>query len=154
MKTKTRISALTLSLLLGAGVISACSPADDRTAGERVDDGVAATEQRMDQAQDKAREGAAEVREGAADAGQAVGNAAERAGDAVSDVAITAAVKTRLATDPDLSALAINVDTVDGVVTLAGPAPNQAAMERATQLASASDGVVRVENRLTIQQGG
>lgn len=69
----------------------------------------------------------------------------------VADPAITASVKSALAADTNLSALKIDVDTKDGVVTLKGPAPNEAARTRAAELATASKGVVRVENQLTVQ---
>ena len=57
--------------------------------------------------------------------------------DGAADVTITAKVKAALAGDDQLSALSINVDTTHAVVTLTGPAPTQAALERATGLAKA-----------------
>jgi hyperosmotically inducible protein len=75
----------------------------------------------------------------------------ERAADQVSDATITAEVKSALAADPKLSAMKIDVDTDKGVVTLTGPAPDEQSKARATQIASASKGVVRVENRLEVR---
>jgi hyperosmotically inducible protein len=77
--------------------------------------------------------------------------AAQRAGDAVSDSTITAEVKTALAADPQLAALKIDVDTNNGVVTLTGPAPDEQSKSRATQIAAAPKGVMRVENRLEVK---
>jgi len=77
--------------------------------------------------------------------------AAQRAGDAVSDSTITAEVKSALAADPQLSALKIDVDTNNGVVTLTGPAPDEQSKSRATQIAAAPKGVMRVENRLEVK---
>jgi hyperosmotically inducible periplasmic protein len=69
---------------------------------------------------------------------------------AINDAAITASVNARLARDNELSAMRIDVDTVDGKVALKGTAPNEGARERATQLAQAVDGVRTVDNQLTI----
>ena len=73
-----------------------------------------------------------------------------RAAGAVGDVGITASVKTALAADPALSALKIDVDTRDGIVTLRGPAPNIEARDRATVLARAPQGVIDVRNELAL----
>lgn len=69
---------------------------------------------------------------------------------AVEDAGITARVNAGLARDPGLSAVRIDVDTRDGVVTLAGPARTAQDRERATQIAQKVDGVVRVINNLTL----
>lgn len=73
-----------------------------------------------------------------------------RAAGAVGDVGITASIKTALAADPSLSALKIDVDTHQGVVTLTGPAPSAEARDRATVLARAPRGVVDVRNELQL----
>lgn len=67
-----------------------------------------------------------------------------------SDPGVTTAVKSKFAADDQVAALQIDVDTVDGVVTLTGDVPTQAAKDRAVQLARETDGVTRVEDRLTI----
>jgi hyperosmotically inducible periplasmic protein len=77
--------------------------------------------------------------------------AGQKAGNAVSDSTITAQVKTALAADPQLSALRIEVDTNNGVVTLTGPAPDEQSKSRATQVAAGPKGVMRVENRLEVK---
>jgi osmotically-inducible protein OsmY len=71
--------------------------------------------------------------------------------NAATDMAITATVKTRLAADTELSALAINVDTRAGHVVLHGTAPDTAARTHATELARSVEGVVAVDNALTVQ---
>ena len=70
--------------------------------------------------------------------------------EGAADITITAKVKTALAGDEQLSALSINVDTNNKVVTLTGPAPTQAAADRATYLAQAVEGVTQVRNQLTV----
>jgi osmotically-inducible protein OsmY len=69
------------------------------------------------------------------------------------DLAITASVSAALAKDSDLSAIKINVDTKNGAVTLNGPAPTEAAREKATTLAKAVKGVTSVNNKLVVKAG-
>lgn len=71
----------------------------------------------------------------------------------VDDAVITASVKAGLVKDPDLSALKIDVDTRDGVVTLNGLAGNEPAKQRAAKMAQSVKGVKEVKNYLTIKQG-
>ena len=84
---------------------------------------------------------------------EATERAANDVSDKVKDAAITTAVNAKLAQDKSLSALRIDVDTVNGRVSLRGTAPDPAARERATTLASAVDGVVSVDNQLTVGKG-
>lgn len=70
----------------------------------------------------------------------------------VTDTWITTKVKSTLLADSDVAGTDINVTTVDGVVTLAGVLDNQAAVERAIDLARGIEGVVAVDTRaLTIR---
>lgn len=131
------------ALLVAALALSACSREDQDAAANRVDDAAAQVEQ-------KAGEIKTDVGRSLEEARQAGSDAADRLGDRVADASITTAVNAELAKDPDLSALAINVDTVDGRVQLIGKAPNQAARERASVLAAAVDGVRAVDNRLVV----
>lgn len=71
----------------------------------------------------------------------------------VADGTITTKVNAALAADRDLSAVKIDVDTKDGVVTLTGPAPSAAAREHATELAKNIKGVTSVNNQLTVKAG-
>ena len=82
--------------------------------------------------------------------GCAVTRGQETVGAYVDDTAITTKVNAALAADDQLSALKIDVDTEAGNVELTGTAPDAASRERATTLAAAVDGVVTVENRLTV----
>jgi len=67
-----------------------------------------------------------------------------------SDPGITTAVKTKLAADSTVKAYLINVDTKDGVVTLAGNVDTDAAKGRAVELARATTGVRDVRDELTV----
>ena len=70
------------------------------------------------------------------------------------DAGITAKVKAALAADPTLSALSIDVDTHDGIVTLKGPAPDAKSRDRAGVLAAAPEGVRSVDNQLHVGLAG
>ena len=75
-----------------------------------------------------------------------IGMAVERStGEVVDDALVTSKIKARFAADPQVSALAINVDTVKGVVTLTGVVDNESARQRAMQLAQETEGVQRVD---------
>ena len=71
----------------------------------------------------------------------------------LADAAITASIKADFVKDPGLSALRIDVDTHGGVVTLNGVAKDQAARDRAGQIAQAVSGVREVRNHVTVKQG-
>lgn len=73
---------------------------------------------------------------------------------AASDPGVTTAVKSKLAADDTVKAYQIDVDTKDGVVTLTGTVPTAAARDRALELARGTDGVTRVEDRLTVNAAG
>ena len=100
-----------------------------------------------------AEKAGADIRAGAADlaASASASAAAGTVAAVMDDAGITASVKTDLAKDPDLSALAINVDTKDGVVTLNGPAPSAAAKSRAETIAKGVKGVKSVSNNLAVK---
>ena len=70
---------------------------------------------------------------------------------AIDDSAITAKVKSKLATDSQTSAIKISVDTRGGVVTLSGTVPTDTEKSKAEQLARSTDGVKRVENDITVK---
>jgi len=73
---------------------------------------------------------------------------------AASDPGITTAVKSKLAAADTVKAYQIDVDTQGGVVTLTGTVPSAAACDRALELARGTDGVTRVEDRLTVNAAG
>lgn len=137
-----------LSLVLLAGVLAlgACSRDDRAAAEDQADRAIARVEQKTDAVQAEAAQAYERAKE-------ATTTATGQVGDKLSDAAITTAVNAELARDGDLSALAINVDTVDGKVLLKGKAPSQEARERATRLAANVDGVRSVDNRLAVTAG-
>ncbi|MBT9549830.1 MAG: BON domain-containing protein [Hydrogenophaga sp.] len=129
---RTALAALAVAALTGLGACAQTAPAPSPTVGQRVDSAI-----------EKSKEVATEVKDNAV-------NAVNTVSAKSSDVAITTRVKAALAADSELSALAINVDTTDAVVSLYGPAPSAEAINRATTLAKAVTGVVDVKNNLTL----
>lgn len=137
--------------------LAACSKTEEPTVGQRLDSAVEKTEQAAADARVKA-EGALQnaetkLEQGAASAEATAKQAANTVKDAMDDATITAQVSAGLAKDPDLSAMKINVDTVNGKVTLNGPAPSAVARERAEALAKGVSGVTSVNNQLVVPAG-
>lgn len=70
-----------------------------------------------------------------------------------SDGSINAQVRAALAADKELRPLRIDVDTENGIVTLSGLAPTASAKAHADEVARTVNGVVSVNNQLTLQSG-
>ena len=88
---------------------------------------------------------------GAAAGGVYVANDERTAGEIYSDASITASVNTKFFKDDLVSAIAVNVDTDNGVVTLKGTVDNPAAARRAYDLAYSVEGVTLIISKLTIR---
>jgi hyperosmotically inducible protein len=125
------------SVIVAALALAACSPRDNSTtAGQKVDEAVASTKSGAQEAKRDAKETTNAVKSGAADA------------------TITTKINAALAADDKLKATKIDVDTSNGKVVLTGKAPDPASRDRATMLAQAVEGVVQVDNRLTVDAKG
>jgi osmotically-inducible protein OsmY len=70
--------------------------------------------------------------------------------EVTADARITATIKARLIGEPNLSALKIDVDTDNGVVTLSGTVESAQQADRAVELARTVEGVTRVASVLQI----
>jgi osmotically-inducible protein OsmY len=68
------------------------------------------------------------------------------------DDAISTAVRSKLATDPEVKAFILSVDTHDGVVTLRGQVANVGQRNDAGADARAVKGVKSVRNLITVKQ--
>ncbi|MFP3939379.1 MAG: BON domain-containing protein [Thermoanaerobaculia bacterium] len=71
----------------------------------------------------------------------------------VSDASLVTEVKTRLATDPDVGAINIDVDADGGIVTLSGIVRTAEARNRAERIARDVDGVRQVNNEIRVRTG-
>lgn len=159
----TRIAAVLAVSALALG-LAGCGREEGPTAGQRLDSAIDKTEQAaadarvkaeaaMAKAESQMEKGAERAQAAAQDLEATARQAAATAGEKVDDATITAQVSARLAKDPDLSAVKINVDTRSGTVTLSGPAPNLAAKDRAQEIAKSVKGVTSVTNLLVISAG-
>jgi osmotically-inducible protein OsmY len=147
-KAVTLLSSMAMLLALGA-----CDRAEERTVGEKVDSGISKIEKAGAQAKRDAKDAAARAESAAESAADSTKQMGAAAGAKVDDATITAKVNASLAADKDLSAIRIDVDTRDGVVTLSGPTPSATARERASEIARGVKGVSSVNNQLTIKSG-
>ncbi|HXE46854.1 MAG TPA: BON domain-containing protein [Ramlibacter sp.] len=142
--------ASSLAMLLALG---ACDRGENRTVGQSVDSAGQKTSRAANRAKEETQDAAARASAMAKNAGDSTKAMGSSAADKVDDAMITTKVKAGLAADKDLSAIKIEVDTKDGVVTLTGPAPSASARDHATELAKNVKGVTSVNNNLTVKAG-
>jgi hyperosmotically inducible protein len=134
-KGLTAVSSLALLLALGA-------------CGERVDTSERASTSATEQSQTASADASKQDTTSASSSSTSVlGGPAESTGP-MDDAQIVTKVKTALAADSDLSALKIDVDSKNGVVTLNGSAPDATAKDRATEIAKNVKDVKSVDNQL------
>jgi len=107
------------------------------TAGQKIDRAAETAKQKIDRAGNEAAERTKE--------------AAAKAGSVVDDAALTAKVKAALFTEPGLKTLQIEVETHDGVVTLAGAVDSAILRQRAVEIAGAMMGVRQVNDKLVVK---
>jgi hyperosmotically inducible protein len=88
-------------------------------------------------------------------AGQAISQktaeAAKVAQEALSDGGLTAKIKAKMALDDTIKASDLNVDTVNGVVTVTGNVRTRGERDRALALARETNGVREVVDRIRLQ---
>lgn len=108
-----------------------------------------------EEAGDKAQETTNDVveasKEAASDAAEYARDAADATGDFLSDSAITGRVKAAFLDADQISASAINVETIDGNVVLSGVVTTDAEADLAEQIAEGIEGVKSVENDIEVQ---
>ena len=99
-----------------------------------------------------------DIKKEIAETGKVVRRRARDLGDAIADAAtdaqITAAIKARLATDPELPALGMSVNTTAGRVTLAGAVAAPELVGKAVALALETEGVREVVATLQVTRAG
>jgi osmotically-inducible protein OsmY len=105
-----------------------------------------ATEKAADKTKDKAEEAGQKTK----DKTSGASGKADKAGEAITDAAITTAVKTKLLGDGKTPGLKIDVDTDNGIVTLHGDVATAAQRTEALRLARTTKGVKRVVDKLTV----
>jgi osmotically-inducible protein OsmY len=138
------VAALVVATL---GLSTACTPEAEREAQQDMNEAEADLERATDQAGEEMREMGAAMERG-------IERANERLEPYMADAEVTAKVKTRLAADPEVNPFRIDVDTIDGTVTLSGMVSSEAEKAEAEKLARNTEGVVAVVNNLTVGQRG
>src|SRR5262245_18817506 len=88
------------------------------------------------------------AKEVGAEMGAKTAEAANKAGEVLSDGALTAKIKSKMALDDLVQARSIDVSTTDRIVTLTGTVRSGAEHARALQLARETEGVTRVVDKL------
>lgn len=130
--------------------------------GEQVDQNLENLEKGVDEA-------GRQIKEGAQEAGEVIGRGAEQVGDAVQrgaeqvqrevgpvvqevmdDASVTAKVKAKLLADPEVAGVHIDVDTIDGQVTLNGKVASEDQRAEAEKLATRTEGVKSVRNLIQV----
>jgi hyperosmotically inducible protein len=139
--------------------ISSQRDADGKTTihvdGDKVD-------QNFEQANKDLKAAGEQLKDGAKEVGGAIQRGAEEvdkkvgpvAREVLDDATVTAKVKARLMADPDVAALHIDVDTVDGKVTLNGKVSSIDERAEAEKLAFHTEGVKSVVNLIEVAGSG
>ncbi len=155
---KNLIIILLLGILVGAGVVwylsEGKSNPDVQETKDKITTGAAKVKEKIEETVGDID--TEEIKQELAKTGEVVRKKAKEVGaavaDATADSRITAAIKTKLALDSDLSALSISVNTTDGVVTLSGTASSYESIKKAMQVALETDGVREVRSTLQVKQ--
>jgi len=88
----------------------------------------------------------------ASKAAETASEAKDHLGDTVTEAALTAKIKSKMALDDHVKARAINVDTSGSVATLSGVVASADERKRAVQLAQDTEGITRVVDKLEIKK--
>jgi hyperosmotically inducible protein len=91
------------------------------------------------------------AREAGAQIGEKVAVGASAAQRALTNGALTAKIKSKMALDDTIKGSQIDVDTDDGVVTLSGTVRSESERRRAVQLARETAGVKTVTDKLVVK---
>lgn len=147
-RTKSVVVAMLVALAVATlGVATACTPEAEREAQQDMNEAEAQMERATEQAGEEMREMGDAMERG-------IDRANERLEPYMADAEVTAKVKTRLTADPEVNPFRIDVDTIDGTVTLSGMVSSEAEKAEAEKLARNTEGVVAVINNLTVGQRG
>ena len=84
---------------------------------------------------------------------QSAAPASTTVGTVIDDTVVTTKVKSALLADPDIKSFDLKVETRKGVVQLSGFVDNQAQIDRALSVTRAVQGVVSVDNNISLKSG-
>jgi len=122
-----------LALVVITGVAACDKPPSAEKVGERIDQAAEKAGDKFDNATEKLNE------------------TTEKTSTEIEDSLTTTKVKAAILAEPGLKSLQINVDTVEGKVTLTGTADSQESSDKAKELTASISGVKEVENQLIVK---
>lgn len=120
---------------------------DDEARAERIEEDLEAAGEDLERAGEDFAEGARKMGE---ELDREAGELRRELEPRVEDGVLVAKVKARLASDPEVNPLEIDVDVVDGVVTLGGRVDTEEERAEAVKLASRTEGVREVVDNLQV----
>ncbi len=168
---KTRALPILIAGLLGLAVIplagcdrdiSAVHAEKDEKGRTQVEVDREKVDQNLEQAQKDLKAAGREIGEGVKEGAEEVGDALQRgaekierevgpvAQEVLNDAGVTARIKAKLIADPEVAGFHIDVDTIDGRVTLNGKVASEDQKAEAEKLARRTDGVVEVVNLIQV----
>lgn len=152
--------ALVLGLALALAGLAGCGGDDS---AERLEKATRALEKAMAQVEDaeakaearrqeveEARKKLAKAEEDLSEARQRLEKARAEVEADATDTLVFRSVQRRLLDDPELEGVAIVAQVQGGVVTLSGDVPDEGLRKRAVEIARATPGVARVQDRIRI----
>ncbi|MEQ1516947.1 MAG: BON domain-containing protein [Usitatibacteraceae bacterium] len=169
MRTNLSERAIGIAAMIAVSlVLTACDKYTDsgQTVGQKLDNAIDKTNAKIAAAGDRMEKKVDQAGAVVSNAGESISNATgaavDKAGTAVftkvdqvnaiaEDSTITASIKADFLKDPGLSALAIEVNTVKGEVTLRGEVSTEQRKQRAEAIASHIVGVTKVTNLILIR---
>lgn len=144
MNTLARSIIVAVSIPLAASFNACDNNRPAESAGRKIDEASAKAGEKLNQASER-------LDQKLDQAAVKLGEKGEKTGEAIEDAAITSRVKAAIFAEPGLKTLQINVETVQGIVTLSGSVDTQLYSDRAREIAGAVAGVKGVENRLIVK---
>ena len=124
---------ISASFIFAAGLTACSEPGKNSEVSKSIDDKNDQMSTKIDNAADK------------------IANKSEKTEEFLDDAAITAKVKSAILAETGLRVLKVNVETVNGVVTLVGSADSRQNIDKANEVAKAVNGVKSVDNRLVLE---
>ena len=149
-------------ICIGTLIVSACDGrAQNETVGQQVgiavDRTVAGTKDALDRVKEQAAIAGDSVHRSVEENAPGIEAGARNAGAALKqtfdDATLTARVVNKLHADPNLSSSKIDVKSATGTVTLKGNVPTPESKQLAAAVASSVDGVMSIDNQLTVGGG-
>lgn len=137
--------------LLAAGCTVEFEDPDQQRAAEQAEEGLERAGEQVEAAGEELAEGARRLGETLDRKAEALNRELE---PRIEDAALAARVKARLIADPEVNPFQIDVDALDGVVTLGGIVGSDYQRQEAEELARRTEGVREVISNLEVGRRG